>query len=1160
MVGTRAGGLVLNARRWRRVQRLIEDALARPERERADFVAAACGADSTLRAEVLSLLDAPGVDDLPRPWLVALANPRPARFAPGDRVAQRYVIHRLLGHGGSGEVYEARDEDLSILVALKTIVHAGTSDAALQRLKLEGLLAREVWHPNVCRVYGLAHDDEEEDGVWFLTMELLRGTTLAERLSARGSLAPAEGLPLVEQMVAGLGAAHDAGVVHRDFKPSNVMLVERDGGEQAVVTDFGTARAAGIGTEGDGAAPRLVAGTPAYMAPEQVRGDEAGPAADIYSLGVVLYEMATGSLPFSGDTSLEVARRRLNDDPPPPRQIRPDLDENWEAVILRCLEREPGRRYARIEHVASALSGRAPAREAGVTGRQVGRAGHTLPAERDPFVGREVELERLERDLVGSRVVTLWGAGGMGKTRLVVHYGWRSLGKWPGGVWYCDLTQARDIDGVARAVAGPLGVELGRGDPIAQLGHAIDGRGQCLVVLDGFERAAGLAEKTIRRWTEGAPVARFVVTSRERLDLGPLQTLHSVEPLPLERGMELFTARALWLRPGLSLGGGAADALRHIVELVEGMPLAIELAAARVRVMDVTDIATQMRRRFQLLTGGRGARHETLEATIESSWEMLAPWERAAWAECSVFEGGFTLEAAEDVLDLRAWPEATWIVDVLRSLLDKSLLRTWTHRAETGEARSAPRFGMYESLQEYARRKLREPGVTLSTGSGGETVKAVEKRHGRFYARFGAQAELDRLEQHGGVARRHALRRELDNFLVAFRRALARSDESTLVGTYCAAANVLFLRGPLETAVRLGNEALTMIQGPVHRARVLFALGWAELFYGRIAEAEEHLEASIAAWRGLGDRVQEAIAVGTLALLEMNRGRTESATVHFEHELAVARELGQRVREGIVLNNLGECLRRQGRMDEARANFEAALSVCREVGNRRVEGMLLTNLGQLHRRQGRLDDARAHLEDALAIAREVGSRLSEGNALNTLGNLHFELGDLESAGAHFGAALSVNREIGARFNEGLTTGNLGYIFMEQDRLEDARAQYEAALTIFRELASPLGEGEALGALGSLYLRQGRLEDAGERLQEGEAVIRATGGGHLELGALLCIRAELEHRRGDSAAARATLDEVEAIAIKIGAGKGSELGRKVAGLHQRVGIAGRSAPA
>ncbi len=276
-----------------------------------------------------------------------------------------------------------------------------------------------------------------------------------------------------------------------------------------------------------------------------------------------------------------------------------------------------------------------------------------------------MEIEELERKLAGgARLVTLLGAGGMGKTRLAVRYGWQSLEQWPGGVWFCDLTEARSLNGIASAVAGSLGFSSDEGIRSTQLGHAIAGRGRCLMILDNFEQVAEHAAETVGRWLERAKEARFVVTSRERLNLGDAGEGAAVEPLSLEQGMELFETRARWLRPGLELAGTEAESAREIVRLVDGMPLAIELAAARMRVMSVAQIAAQMRKRFQLLTGGPSARHETLAVAIDGSWELLQPWERTAWAQCAVFEGGFTLEAAEGVLDLGTWPEAPWVVDV----------------------------------------------------------------------------------------------------------------------------------------------------------------------------------------------------------------------------------------------------------------------------------------------------------------------------------------------------------------------------------------------------------------------------------------------------------------------------------------------------------------
>ena len=1136
---------------WEQVQLLFEAALEQPSEARRAFIEHACGDDSRIRDEVVSLILAQEQgreETLPAAWLDALARRESPGFSAGDEVAARYDIRCLLGQGGMGEVYEAWDRELSIPVALKILHLAGGSDRALKLLKLEGLLARSIWHPNVCRVYDLARHGEGTDAVWFLIMELLRGESLSERLANEGRLPLDRVLPFAEQMAAGLGAAHRAGIVHCDFKPSNVMLVTRDGGrEEAVVTDFGIARAASraaLKQYGERTSAAII-GTPTYMAPEQMRGEDIGPAADIYALGMVLYEMVTGTLPFKGGSVLEAARRRLEEEAPSPRGVLPELDERWEAVILRCLARDPRQRFGRVEDIPEMLVGRAP-----VTGEARDlptRAHHTLPAERDTFVGREMEIKELNRLLSHtSRLVTLVGAGGMGKTRLAVHYGWRSLGQWPGGVWFCDLTEARTLNGIASAVAQSLGVLIGRGDPLVLLAHAIASRGRCLVILDNFEQVVNHAEATLGRWLQQAAEARFVVTSRERLNLST-ESAQVVESLSIEAGTELFALQARGLLPGLELTGSEAESAREIVRLVDGMPLAIELAAARMRMMSAAQIVAQMRKRFQLLTGGRSARHETLATTIDGSWELLTPWERAAWAQCAVFEGGFTLEAAEAVLDLDEWPEAPWVVDIVQSLVHKSLLRAWVPGVKPGEVVSEVRFGMYVSLQEYARMKLQE-ALAPNGGNGVSAKEGAEARHGNWYAQYGTDQAVDALDRHGGVRQRRKLERELDNLVAACRRALTSGNKETTLAAYQAASHLILMRGPVEAVVKLGLEMLAKMPGLEQRARVLFLIGWAELNAGQMEAAQERVEAALAIHRKLGDRGNESIVLGTLAILHTRMGRMEQAHADHENALAISREMGNRWREGITLLNLGEFYRKQGQSDEARDHFEASLVLCREVGNRRVEGVVLGNLGLVHRSQGRTAAARESLESALVIHREVGNRLSEGMCLNSLGCVYFELGNLDLAHIHFQAALSIHRETGNRSQEGSCIGNLGHLHFERSDLEDARGAYETALTIFREVGDPFGEGEALAALGALHLRQGRLEEAREALDQGETVVRRVHGSH-ELGTLLCTRAELEHRAGNIEAARAALAEAEGIAARIGAGQGSELELNLAKVRQ-----------
>lgn len=289
----------------------------------------------------------------------------------GQVVANRFRVVAFLGRGGMSEVYEAEDTELSTRVALKILRPELASDRrALERLKREIALARQVTHRGVCRTFDVFyHLHTAPQGapreLIGLTMELLPGQTLAHWLQERGAIPPAQALPLIRQLAEALGAAHAVGVVHRDFKSGNVILLpdtEAPGGVRAVVTDFGLAHQA---ADSDSSRPRLtednlVVGTADYMAPEQARAKQVTPAVDIYALGVVIFEMVTGQRPHAADTPVAVLLRRLSEEPPSARALRPGLDPRWDAVIRRCLAQDPADRFASAPAVVAALDGRGP--------------------------------------------------------------------------------------------------------------------------------------------------------------------------------------------------------------------------------------------------------------------------------------------------------------------------------------------------------------------------------------------------------------------------------------------------------------------------------------------------------------------------------------------------------------------------------------------------------------------------------------------------------------------------------------------------------------------------------------------------------------------------------------------------------------------------------
>jgi len=362
--------------RWQRLKHLFEQAVEASPADRDAILQRECSDDQELRAEVgrllrihdqsrLALDQPPGIVAKVGQGLAETAGTIAASQAlyPGQRLAGRFEIVRLAGTGGMGEVYEALDLQLSTRIAIKTIRPDIAEDPkVVSRFKREIGLSRLVTHRNVCRVFEFIEAPSPSSGspVRFLTMEFLEGETLANYLRREAPIPLSTATPLIQQMASALDAAHQAGIIHRDFKSSNVFLAsERVGGIRTVVTDFGLARSydrdhgLSISTAGGWGA-----GTPAYMAPEQVEGKAVTAASDVYALGVVMYEMATGTAPYTGDSPMQIAIRRIKERPRAPRTVNAKVDARWDALIMRCLEQDPADRPGSAADIMDALHSR----------------------------------------------------------------------------------------------------------------------------------------------------------------------------------------------------------------------------------------------------------------------------------------------------------------------------------------------------------------------------------------------------------------------------------------------------------------------------------------------------------------------------------------------------------------------------------------------------------------------------------------------------------------------------------------------------------------------------------------------------------------------------------------------------------------------------------
>ncbi len=773
---------------------------------------------------------------------------------------------------------------------------------------------------------------------------------------------------------------------------------------------------------------------------------------------------------------------------------------------------------------------------------------HNLAPERDAFIGREAELRELADRLDGgARLLTVLGPGGMGKTRLVRRYARAWLGDWPGGVAFCDLSEARTPEGIHCAVSLALGVTLGKADPALQLGHAIAGRGRCLMIMDNFEQVQGHAEATVGRWLDRAPTARFVVTSRERLQLAGEQVL-ALEPLaPGGDALRLFEVRARAQQPGFAIDDGNRATVVQIVRLLDGLPLALELAAARAGMLSPAQLLARMKDRFALLAGARGpaARQATLEAAIDWSWELLTPWEQAALAQCSVFEGGFRLEAAEAVIDLGPWREAPPALDVVQSLVHKSLLRAWwPHPAAPRLDITEPFFGMYLSIHEYASRKRHAMGEQAS--------RDAERRHGRHFAAFGSDEAVRALSTHGGLQRRALLAMELDNLLCACRRALGGGEAQTAAACFLAAWALLEAQGPYTLAAELGAHVAARADLSAHqRVRVEMATSFALRTAGRPSESDALLARALDAARQAGDRRGEAMTLRLTAMAAHHNGHIDEAERLFQQALALEEQLGDRAQHAILLANMATLRMEQGRMADARGLYDTALALYREVGNRAAEGISLGNLATLLHELGQLDEARVAYDGALAIHREAGSRLQEATTLCNLGILLKEQRLPQQAAAHYTAALKIQREVGNRRGEGVVLHQLADLHQVQGELQQARGCYEEALRIHREVGNVRFEAGLLAGLGVLLATQGEVQAGLRALDDGERALRGLGD-LLDLAKLLCAKGKLAAAHGAVEQARSALAEAQALATQLGAGPQSELGQQIAALERTLG--------
>lgn len=985
-------------------------------------------------------------------------------WQPGQLLGGRYRVERFIAQGGMGEVYEAEDLELGQRVALKTVRPEIAADPrALERLRKELALARRVTHPNVCRLFDLGR----EPGLagqprLFLSMELLEGETLAAHLERVGRLTTAEALPIVTQVANGLQAAHEAGVVHRDFKPANVMLVPaaaQPGGLRAVVTDFGLAQDGPQGQASTGAGG--LQGTAAYVSPEQVEGGALTPSADVYALGVVLYEMLAGARPFAGDTPLATAVKRLTSPPAPLRSRVPDVDPRWEAVVARCLERDPGRRFASARDVARAL----------VPG----------PDRRRP------RLVALGLALAALAALLVWftrpAPAARPARRAVAVVGFRNISGRPSADWLStalsEMLATELATGAAlRVVPGEsvvrarhdLGLEQPEALSSAQLASLRDHLDADLLVLGSYTamgepsfalrvdlrlqdaRDGELLLAAADQGTEGQLfdiVTRAGGRLRQRLGLGEATPVVADTGLPRQpEAVRLYSEGLARLRDFDAVA--ARDLLEGAAREEPGRALVHAARAEAWAQLGFDQRAAQEARRALDLAQGL-PREQAL--TIEARWrECQRLWDEAARQWSALFElypdqadYGLRLAAAQ----ARAGDPA-------------QALRTLEQLARRQAAlRDDPRLALAEAraaavLPDLRRQRAAAERAAAQAAARGQGLLEAAARHEESVA----AAQL----ADPAAAQRAAL--------LARERYAQAGDRAGVATTSRDLGRVAWLHGDFAAAARQDREGLAIFESIGNESQAAWARNGMAVslhYAGRLAEARTELERARQSFHALGEKNREAVAAINVTRVLRDLGELRAARAAHEAALGLCRETGHRDYEAHALYGLGEILYEAGDLSGSRRAHEQALALWGPLGRKGPEGESWLRLGRVALAEGHAEEARERAQQAAARASEVGSPFQEAESEAVLARALLELGRQAEARAALDRAVA----LGQRHQH---QGTRLEVLLAGVRVALAEGRLEAS----RRLAAQAGREAAAAGFAALGLEARLLQLRVER--------------------------------------------------------------------------------
>jgi predicted ATPase/class 3 adenylate cyclase len=749
---------------------------------------------------------------------------------------------------------------------------------------------------------------------------------------------------------------------------------------------------------------------------------------------------------------------------------------------------EPG------QHFAPPVDGAKAYRVTRVDGRwlPVAQVPNNLPQPVTRFIGRERELDEAHRLFENARLLSLTGSGGCGKTRLALQFAAERLGAYPHGVWFIELAALSDPGLVPQAVAAALGATE---EPGKDLIHTIStalGTKRVLLVLDNVEHLLQAVGRLTDALLQACPDVAVLVTSREALGVRgefvyrvpslslPEKRLQpTAESVAASEAVRLLVDRARAQVPYFAVTPQNATVVALVCARLDGIPLALELAAARLRSLSIHELSKRLDERFRLLTGGARTalpRQQTLRALIDWSYDLLDEAERTLLCRLSVFAGGWTLASAEAVTSGAGIDEPA-VLGVLTALVDKSLVLADERAGEM-------RYRLLESVRQYARDRL------LERGEG----NVWRDRHAAHFSALGEAAE-PRLAGAAQQSELEHLETEHDNLRAVLAWTSSPGGDA-LLGLRLAGALCLFwsVRGYPGEGRRWVVECLAAATDAPDglRAGALCGAGVLAREQGDYAAARSLLEEGLELNRRLGHRPGIAAALRNLGSVRREQGDYDGARAFYEESLALRRDLGDRHGIASSLNSLGLVFRELGDYAQARVCFEESLAIDREIGDRLSIAVSLNNLGGMAADLCDYQTARAIHEESLAIRRELGSRRGIASSLTNLGDAVHHLGDHATARELLEEGLAIRRELGDRRGIGISLCALASASIGQGDLAQARAWGDESLALRRALGDLWGIAGTLHELGRIATLREKWDEAAKLYAESAQIERTLG--------------------------------------------------------------------